>query len=234
MIKERGELESITVRPGTLITPAARQFLQERRIKLVVGEAATPALPGASPPAEQAGTATAAASKPEYLTHLHGRELVPKTHPRIRLRGQLDSLEAHILLARVTARKMGYPDIDKGLGEVLGLVRRMLRAEVLEEPLPAVSLLGLNEGELRRYSHNPRLHLGVDHFVPEAEQGELMVWLNLVRTQVREVELQAMHTFWREGESPDRLDILQGLNRLSSALYILMCRAVAAGERGAR
>ena len=35
--------------------------------------------------------------KPEEMTHLRGNRLVPKTHPRIRFRGQLDSLMAQVL-----------------------------------------------------------------------------------------------------------------------------------------
>ena len=54
--------------------------------------------------------------------------------------------------------------------------------------------------------------------------GETAARLNCLRAQVREVELSAMHAF-PHGE---RNDLIEGLNRLSSAVYILFCKTVSA------
>ena len=57
--------------------------------------------------------------------------------------------------------------------------------------------------------------------------GKICVALNALRTQVRETELCAVNAF---SKNPDEhLDIVEGLNRLSSCVYILFCR-VAAGH----
>lgn len=249
MIHDRGEVESITIAPGTIVTPAARQFLQERRIRVIGGEGArgappapactpAPAVGKASgseaskaPPAQADSEPAAPKTKPEYMTALRGKLLVSKTHPRIRLRGKLDSVEAYILLAQGVARRQGQAEMDRNLGEVLQVVRLILRAEVLEEPLEPPSLFGLDDAQLRQFSHHPRQHLGVDHFMPSADHGEMMAWLNLVRTQVREAELLAMRAFWQEAGPPERVDLIQALNRLSSAVYILMCKVLAT-EKG--
>lgn len=262
LIRERGEIESITVPRGTLITPAARQFLQERRIKLIFGEPACPSLSssaavaasppapagapieptsaqGAAPPGGTPAPATAQApvqqtftpqTKPEELTHLRGKLMVPKTHPRIRFRGKLDSLEAYVLLAQNCARKEGRAELDRNLGEVLDYVRKMVRAEVMDEPLPPIHLFGLDASQLRERSHYPQKYFGVSHTPPVVEHGEMMLWLNLLRTQVRETELAAVQAFWQEGSPPERLDIIQALNRLSSAIWILMMQHLA--EKG--
>ena len=120
----------------------ARQFLQERRIKLIFGEPAGPSplrQSGLRPDAGQARRQAPAApggeqvrsrsvypqAKPEELTHLRGKLLVPKSHPRIRLRGKLDSLEAYILLAQNHADKEGLTELDRNLGELLDYVRKM-------------------------------------------------------------------------------------------------------------
>ena len=257
LIRERGEIESVTVPPGTLITPAARQFLQERRIKLIFGEPAgpsrSPAVAVATPPAPPAGApapapAPAAApagapgqaaaqapvpqtftpqTKPGELTHLRGKLMVPKTHPRIRFRGKLDSLEAYILLAQNRARTEGLAELDRNLGEVLDFVRKMVRAEVMDEPLPPIQLFGLDAPQLRERSHYPQKYFGVPHTAPVVEHGEMMLWLNLLRTQVRETELAAVQAFWQEDAPPERLDIIQALNRLSSAIWILMMQHLA-------
>ena len=56
--------------------------------------------------------------------------------------------------------------------------------------------------------------------------GRLCASLNELRTQVRETELCAVNAFAQDG--PDgRLDIIEGLNRLSSCVYILFCRTAA-------
>ena len=47
------------------------------------------------------------AQKPEYMTHLRGNLLVFKDHPRIALRGKIDSLEAAIILLQLKAQEKG-------------------------------------------------------------------------------------------------------------------------------
>ena len=56
------------------LTPLAEQYLRD--LKLLGGEC--------MPDQRQ---------KPEYMTHLNSREMVYKTHPRILLRGKLDTLD---------------------------------------------------------------------------------------------------------------------------------------------
>src|SRR5690606_24908674 len=117
-------------------------------------------------------------AKPEQMTHLRGRLLVPKSHPRIRLRGKLDSLEAHILLAQMAAHKEGLAPLAQHLGEVLDYVRQMVRAEVMDEPLPPIQLFGLDDAQLRERSHHPKKYYGVSHTPPAVAHGEIMLWLN--------------------------------------------------------
>ena len=163
--------------------------------------------------------------KPEEMTHLRGNLLVKKTHPRIALRGQLDSLEAAILEAQALAHRQDAPDVRDDLGEVLERVRQVLGAEVKEEPLLEAALLGMDQEELRRASHDIRGRFGMDHPIPGWEMGELALRINTLRTRVREVELAAATAFEGPGEAP-RPDIIRELNRLSSAVYLIFCRVV--------
>ena len=59
-----------------------------------------------------------------------------------------------------------------------------------------------------------------------------MAHLNLVRTQVRETELAAVEAFFDPTKGPEREDILTALNRLSSAVYVMMCRLKAGKYEG--
>ena len=51
-----------------------------------------------------------------------------------------------------------------------------------------------------------------------------MAHLNMVRTQVRETELAAVEAFFDPTEGLQREDIIKALNRMSSAVYVMMCR----------
>lgn len=160
------------------------------------------------------------AAKPEHYTHLHDNVLVPKTHPRIALRGKLDNLGAWLLDSQVLARQAGHPQLADDLGQLLDLVRTALKAEVAGEPLPPLNLIGMDSEGLRRESHARWLEVTSDH-------GPVPVRLNLLRTLVRETELVANQAFCGCGDGPpERSDLLTALNRLSSAVYVLLLRFV--------
>lgn len=223
------------VTPDTYVTPTARDFLREHGIELQV---AAPSLSqktmSVTPIPMENGhvkfvnalTGEAMDRKPEDMTHLRGNLLVPKTHPRIAFRGQLDSLMAQIMDIQLTAAESGAEQVADDLEKLLDFVRQILGAEVKEEPLQEISLLGMDSGMIRATSHNVKKYIGIDHPIPSYRMGRLCVALNRLRTQVREVELSAAQAFPPDGPE-NRTDIIEGLNRLSSCVYILFCRAVA-------
>ena len=157
--------------------------------------------------------------KPEHMTHLHGDVLVHKTHPRIAFRGAVDMLEAEIVLCQLKVSAF-----CKELGEILTVARMLIRWEVMEEPAKAEKLCGLTAEEIRQQSHFPQNYYGQTHFMPEYTDGEGVVYLNRLRTVVRNAELAAARAFTDENGLCTRKDILQALNRMSSMVYILMIR----------
>ena len=98
---------------GDTLTPGARDWLNRERIAVLPGEAAKQAtfrlLNGA-----------VLTEKPEQMTHLNGDVLVLKTHPRIRFRGAMDSLEAELLLCALHCDGQ----LRKDLQEILNLARQ--------------------------------------------------------------------------------------------------------------
>ena len=189
------------------LTPSAKDWLSRERIAILPGEDAKIVryrIPGGF-----------CEEKPEHMTHLHGDVLVPKTHPRIAFRGSIDLLEAELILCKL---KTGIAPLQ----EVLELARRLIRCDVLDEPVWDVHLGGLTEAEQRRRSHFPQEVYGIAHFMPEAEDGERIALLNRCRALCRKAELAACHAFADRDGNPSRPDILQALNRMSSFLYILM------------
>ena len=190
------------------LTPSARDFLNGERIPIL--------------PAEQAKiekyrllTGGYMEEKPEHMTHLHSDVLVVKNHPRIRFRGAMDSLEAALLnCQQVTCREE--------VGQILDLARRLIRCEVMEEPVGEFTLCGLTEQEQRRRSHFPQDYYGIAHFMPQVSDGAAVLALNTCRCAARNAELWAVDAFLDEENRLRRTDIVRALNRMSSMLYILM------------
>ncbi len=223
------------VEEGTFVTESARSWLEKRDIQLVIlpkgrmcgGMSRTP-LPdrGSRTYLDAATGLPLGREKPEEMTHLRGNLLVKKSSPRIAFRGKLDSLEAAILEAQALAHRQNAPAVRDGLGEVLEQVHLVLGAEVKDQPLEEVPILGMDQARLRQVSHNVKGAFGIDHPIPSWEMGELALRLNTLRTQVRETELAAAVAFEAPGETP-RPDIIRALNRLSSAVYILFWKLLA-------
>ncbi len=189
---------------GDQLTSDARDYLTRERIEILPAQMAKPErwklLGGGY-----------IDHKPERMTHLNGDTLVEKTHPRIAFRGAMDTLEAELLLCGLE-----IPHLQEPLGEILALARRLIRCDVLEEPVEESPLCGLSMEELRNRSHRPQDFYGQPHFMPGFTDGRAVLLLNKVRTAARNAELKAVAAL------NHREDILRALNRMSSLLYILM------------
>jgi ethanolamine utilization cobalamin adenosyltransferase len=162
--------------------------------------------------------------KPEHMTALTENILVFKDHKRIIFRGKLDSLESKILETQITVRKLNSLKLVDDLQEVLKFVRNILRSEVLGEEVKGFFLQDMNPAELREMSHHPSKYFSSGHFIPDYQMGEILVWLNTLRSTVRETELAAYDAFKMENGDAARGDIILALNRLSSLFYIMMIK----------
>ncbi len=193
------------------LTAAAREFLTEEQIRILPAKEA-------KPQEYRLLSGGVLAEKPEHMTHLHSNVLVAKTHPRIAFRGAMDTLEAELLLAQLSADAK----LRRQLSEVLAFARTLLRNEVLNEPVAETTLCGLDSRQLREHSHRPQDFYGQPHFMPSVEDGACILQLNRARCAARAAELQAVAAFTDREGNPTRQDLLLALNRLSSMLYILM------------
>lgn len=193
-----------------IITQAARDYLRERKIAVVRSRKAARNYRDTSGHRYKV--------KPEHMTHLRGDLLVPKTNLRIAFRGKLDTLQAQLLLVQCKAHAAGRDALVQELENILAYVREMLACEVKGTTF-CMELLGMDERAVHDASHNP----AGGHPVPDYTMGEIALGLNLSRALAREVELSAVNAFTvRTGI--ERTDIIRGLNRLSSGLYILFLR----------
>lgn len=236
--------ETYYVPEGKILTPAAREYLQQRKIKIAKGEPpeaapAEPAAPAAPAPAAAPAAATPTAKyrdhetgafymeKPEHMTQLFGNELVTKNHPRILFRGKLDSLQAMVVLDQALIAADGNQKLVDDLGSILDNLREMMRCDVLDETYCRQTIIGLTHQELRERSHNPQKFFGIKQMLlPDYTMGRDYALLNQLRAAVRETEVAAATAFLT-GSKCTRPDIMEELNRLSSALHIMMCMYLA-------
>lgn len=241
------------------LTPSARTLLEERRIRVkyldnagrafVETKAAEPAR-GEAPALERVPVLTGKnerkaatcllcsqplAVKPDTLTSLDGQTLVAKNDPRLKLRGKLDTA-----IAQAVWIQTGFDEPKAGggkaplahwLADIRSALGSVLRAEVSGEAMPPVTMGEFDEAAIHAISHNPLKYIGHDHIVPEAGHGAQVARLNLLRAEIREAELFAADVFIDRDFRVARPDIMQALNRLSSAVYVLMLMTLLA-ERG--
>ena len=225
------EPECYVVPEGKILTPAAREYLQSRKIKIVkAGQQSKPRIVATEVPPMPEVTMAAPApapapapakpkfvdyetgafymEKPEHMTHLVGNVLVVKDHPRILFRGKLDSLQSAVVLAQVDIHERGG-------------------SQALIDDLGDITIIGLTHAELREQSHDPQRFFGVKAMVlPDYTMGRDFALLNQLRTDVRETEVAAANAF-HTGAKYTRGDIIEELNRMSSAMHIMMCRYLA-------
>lgn len=192
------------------LTWEARDYLQQQNIPILPAAEARPEVFTL----ENGATMT---QKPEHMTQLNREVLVEKTHPRILFRGQMDMLQAQILRCG-----KAYPELTENLKQLLEMTRKILASEVLEKPLEEENILGLTPAELRKRSHFPQEYYGQPHFMPDFSDSAQVLELNLLRCIVRRAERKAVAAFTTPEGKLMREDIVKVLNRMSSAVYLMM------------
>ena len=220
-MSDNGTRGPVVVARGDVLTPSARSFLREHRIEVVYPQGREE---DGSAARYQTPFGVELEEKPEHMTHLRGNLLVFKDHPRIAFRGMIDLLEGEIALCQQVCVREGVPALAEELEEVLDFVRHFIRFDVLSEPVGEVRLCGMTPEELRERSHYPEKYYGQGHFLIHYTDSPAILAVNKVRAVVRQTELAAYRAFRDENGGVARGDIILGLNRLSSLLWIMMIR----------
>ncbi|MDP4159128.1 MAG: phosphate propanoyltransferase [Bacillota bacterium] len=234
----------IVLAQGSVITPSARDFIRSKGIEVQIegegirditrntfsnakqstlgslGKADSYRLHGAS---TTDSAPTSKPVKPEHMTHLHNSELVEKTHPVIALRGKLDLFQCELVDVQLFLQDLGEEKLVQQLEEIADFARQLMVCEVKQEPFVFTTLIGLNPNELREHSHFPQKYYGVSHTPLSYTYGKVVAKLNLLRSRIREVELQANKAFTDKDGNCTRGDLVQAYNRLSSTFYIMAC-----------
>jgi len=239
-LRRPGHGDTVIVPEGARMSPSARDFVNQWN--LVVVERAPVArvlarrdwdMPSSFPVTPTDGPCCSTCGghvvdKPSSLTQLNAHHYAPKTHPRIVLRGQIDSLHALILLVQSMARDAEANQARSCLGTLAAYCRELMSAEYNERPCAPLELDGAAEADVHHATHDPLTALGIDHLVINDTEPVLQHWLNVARTQARELEITALQTFVSP-HHPYGASICHGLNRLSSAIYYVALRLKSGG-----
>ena len=109
--------------------------------------------------------------------------------------------------------------------QIATMALALLEAEYKGE-LPALPLLdGKTEEQIHLASHFPERTYGIPHFFPSVRTGRKIAQINVLRTQIRDCERQAVAVY-KDGFPA----FIRALNRLSSYAYCLMCEQKAKQE----
>lgn len=232
---------SVRIAPGARLSPAAADFVAQWA--LVVEEAPPgvverdagagnrrpewdvpsrfPVVSGEVPLCTACGSPVH--DKSDGQTQLNAAHYTAKTHPRIVLRGRMDSLHALVLMAQQQALSAGRTETAGSLATLAAYCRELLSAEYNERPVGEAAVDGLDLEEIRRATHDPKGVLGIDHLTIDGSASMLQQFLNVLRTQSREVEIVAFEAF-PSPHHPYGASICHALNRFSSIVYFLQLR----------
>ena len=217
------QIETYVIPEGKILSPAAREYLQQNKVKIVsskdkpLRKSNIEVVATDVPPAQEPEVPKKVENlpKPKYVDDTTGAFYFEKPE-------HMTQLNQTILI------EMGEDmSIVEDLEDVLTSIREMMRCDVLEEPFTRETIIGLTHAELREHSHYPMKYYKVKQMVlPSYKLGKTYALLNQMRTAVRETEVAAATAF-HNGKSYDRGDIIEELNRMSSAMHILMCKQLA-------
>lgn len=199
------------------------------------------------------------AEKRNFETAAHANDgYVCKDDALIVFRGALDHAQAEVIVAQALldqeilfarsidpVRETNLKRLQSELQELVDVLRDIMTAEYTGEPIEGTEpdgsggtfrLFGLTLDELQEHSHHAAEHYGIPTMTrPDHRYGEVYARLNLIRTELRQVEVAAVRLFREQAAraaeaqgtqqvDPARPDLLYLLNRLSSAAHVLMCR----------
>lgn len=237
LYKKEG-LKELVLEKGVILTPSARQFLTEKGIPIVKEKSSLPTKYENKTEVKEiiieykykGLKGESYSEKPETMTQLFGNTLVDKSHNRIKLRGELDILFGKwiLLMKEIDSKKI--TKLHKDMKSIEEFIGNILKSEILETPLENPILLGESLDKIKEISHNPKKYFSLEHlFNINSDYDLLVLKLNELRGYSRKVEISAVEAF----DQCSRLDLLTALNRLSSAIYIVMLKGVK-GEYGSR
>lgn len=239
-IKYRKEpFDVFEIEKGTLLTPSAKQFLNEKGIELVIkGEK-----PLVSTKNEENNVGTEEKApyekpkyigkngeyyfeKPEYMTVVDGNILISKNSKLIALRGKIEIFLAEVLLTEKEIELTSNNDkLIRDIETVIKFVQNIMVAEKLNKILENQTFFDSKSiKDIKEIIENPKQYFKKGHLLEISLNSDLTIHkLNRLRFLARELEIQAIDYFV-EDYKVSRKDLLEAFNILSDVIYIIILK----------
>ncbi len=212
---------TLVLAKGERLTPSATEYANELRITVQDSNVSG----GACDVSEGAACSATGCNPAQELTYLEQGVQVPKNHPAVTMRGKLDTMLSQIVLVQTQFdpkdRRPAF--LKQCLQDLHAWVMLTLQGEVTGQSVCPAGMGGMDVPTLYTISREPKKYLGIDHLVAQGDMGGNVALLNWLRASVREVEVVAV-------SCSRNMDVLCSLNRLSSAIYVLMLLTFAAEQ----
>ena len=238
-IKYRKEaFDVFEIEKGTLLTPSAKQFLNEKGIRLVIKDEEAPV----STKQNEFGEETEEKiiykkpkyvgkngecyfEKPEYMTVVDGNVLISKNSKLISLRGKIDTFLAELLLNTKEIEQSSNNKLIKDIETVIKFIQNIIVAEKLDKILENQILLDSKTiKDIKEIIDNPKEYFKKGHLLEVSLNSDLTIHkLNRLRFLARELEIQAIDYFV-EDYKVNRKDLLEAFNVLSDVIYIIILK----------
>ena len=232
-IKYRKEaFDVFEIEKGTLLTPSAKQFLNEKGIELLIKEEK----PLVSTKNEEDNVEAEEKifyekpkyvgkngeyyfEKPEYMTVVDGNVLISKNSKLIALRGKIETFLAEVLLT-------GNNDkIIRDIETIIKFIQNIMVAEKLNKILENQTFFDSKSiKDIKEIIENPKEYFKKGHLLEISLNSDLTIHkLNRLRFLARELEIQAIDYFV-EDYKVSRKDLLEAFNILSDVIYIIILK----------
>lgn len=239
-IKYRKEpFDVFEIEKGTLLTPSAKQFLNEKGIELVIkGEK-----PLVSTKNEEDNVEAEEKifyekpkyvgkngeyyfEKPEYMTVVDGNVLISKNSKLIALRGKIETFLAEVLLTGKEIELTSSNDkLIRDIETIIKFIQNIMVAEKLDKILENQTFFDSKSiKDIKEIIENPKEYFKKGHLLEISLNSDLTIHkLNRLRFLARELEIQAIDYFV-EDYKLSRKDLLEAFNILSDVIYIIILK----------
>lgn len=234
MYKEQ-EFKVFYLEEGSRLTPSAREFLVDKGIEIKSHKDKVALEVKKEEKIEEVKAKYVGIhgeqylEKAEYMTQLYGNVLVNKNTPRIVFRGKIDSFLSKWLILEKELNDTKNSKLVEDLNSITNFIKKIQIAEILNKELEEVTVLGDSLDRIKEISHNPKKYFNQQHmFDISIKNSYLVLRLNELRSMSRELELSGVEALLNFSNQVNYSGILKALNRLSSAIYVMMLK----GESG--
>ena len=207
-IKYRKEpFDVFEIEKGTLLTPSAKQFLNEKGIELVIkGEKSTVSTKSEEDNVEAeekifyekpkyvGKNGECYFEKPEHMTVVDGNVLISKNSKLIALRGKIETFLAEVLL---TGKEIGLTSnndkLIRDIEIIIKFIQNIMVAEKLDKILENQTFFDSKSiKDIKEIIENPKEYFKKGHLLEISLNSDLTIHkLNKLRFLARKLEIQA-------------------------------------------